>query len=146
MSFFQGVMPHLNRFDDNDILQFLMGVLEVFANINEKKKAAQSQPYLYHQQQLSAHTFSPIPPQLSSLCSKFISQSPYTRNNRVFISHKPNTPSQEQTVSPLHSTSYSSATTSLDGYSMDYSLLTQFGSLENTTNLTLYWFTFFIIL
>lgn len=76
------------------------------------KKSAQSQPYLYHQQQLSAHLLPPIPPQLPSFHSKFnrqfISQSHYPQNNKLLTPPNP--------VSPLHSTGYSSAATSVDGY------------------------------
>ncbi|XP_074038602.1 uncharacterized protein [Leptinotarsa decemlineata] len=44
MSFFQSLLPHLDRFDENELLQFQMGVLQVIANINEKKKMVPQVP------------------------------------------------------------------------------------------------------
>ncbi|VEN34554.1 unnamed protein product [Callosobruchus maculatus] len=44
ISFFQGLLPHLHKFDDSEILEFQMGVLEVISKINNKRKNNQSQP------------------------------------------------------------------------------------------------------
>nr|XP_023028467.1 uncharacterized protein LOC111516548 [Leptinotarsa decemlineata] len=38
ISFFQGLLPHLNNFDDSEILEFQMGVLEVISKIKNKRK------------------------------------------------------------------------------------------------------------
>ncbi|GBN42247.1 hypothetical protein AVEN_185545-1 [Araneus ventricosus] len=37
MAFFQGEVPHLNKFDDGEFLEFQMTVLQATANIKEKK-------------------------------------------------------------------------------------------------------------
>lgn len=58
MSFFQGVMPHLSKYDDCEVLEFQMGVLQLIANINEKRKRTQPPTFSYHHQQFSA----PQPP------------------------------------------------------------------------------------
>ncbi|XP_024080747.1 uncharacterized protein LOC112126254 [Cimex lectularius] len=36
--FFQGLLPHLNKFDDSEVLEFQMGVLEVISKIKNKQK------------------------------------------------------------------------------------------------------------
>ncbi|XP_014261981.1 uncharacterized protein LOC106674054 [Cimex lectularius] len=42
--FFQGLLPHLNKFDDSEVLEFQMGVLEVISKIkNKQKNTAQPQ-------------------------------------------------------------------------------------------------------
>lgn len=47
ISFFQGLLPHLNNFDNSEILEFQMGVLEVISKINNKRKnTVQHQPQL----------------------------------------------------------------------------------------------------
>ena len=44
ISFFQGLLPHLNKFDDSEILEFQMGVLEVISKIkNKRRNTAQPQ-------------------------------------------------------------------------------------------------------
>lgn len=41
---FQGLLPHLNKFDDSEVLEFQMGVLEVISKIkNKQKNTAQPQ-------------------------------------------------------------------------------------------------------
>lgn len=44
MSFFQGLLPHLNKFDDGEVLEFQMSVLQAIFNINNKKRSAQLPP------------------------------------------------------------------------------------------------------
>lgn len=63
MSFYQGLMPHLNKFDDSEFLEFQMGVLEVITKINNKRKiTAQPQPQFFPQQTPSYHpnSYNPI--------------------------------------------------------------------------------------
>lgn len=38
ISFVQGLLPHLNSFDDSEVLEFQMGVLEVISKIKNKRK------------------------------------------------------------------------------------------------------------
>ncbi|XP_074027112.1 uncharacterized protein isoform X2 [Leptinotarsa decemlineata] len=64
ISFFQGILPHLNNFDDSEILEFQMGVLEVISKIKNKRKNT-TQPQ-------------PLPPQTSS----------YYPNNYPFPQHQ----------------------------------------------------------
>ncbi|XP_034833800.1 uncharacterized protein [Maniola hyperantus] len=40
ISFFQGVLPHLHKYDDNEVLEFQTGVLRLISTIDAKKKAA----------------------------------------------------------------------------------------------------------
>nr|XP_023030008.1 uncharacterized protein LOC111517938 [Leptinotarsa decemlineata] len=45
ISFFQGLLPHLNNFDHSEILEFQMGVLKVISKIkNKRKNTTQPQP------------------------------------------------------------------------------------------------------
>lgn len=68
MMFFQGLLPHLNKFDDGEVLEFQMGVLQVISNINDKRKRVQPLPpqTLYynqnypHSQQPSFPQYQPI--------------------------------------------------------------------------------------
>lgn len=100
MSFFQSLLPHLDRFDENELLQFQMGVLQVIANINEKKKMVpqvpppfpQSIPTHSHSQQF-AFQLAPSFPQHSQLTQSqsstpsftqlFPTQSSSTNNNQI---------------------------------------------------------------
>ncbi|GBM52284.1 hypothetical protein AVEN_51718-1 [Araneus ventricosus] len=50
MAFFQGVVPHLNKFDDGEILEFQITVLQTIANIKEKRKRIQTPAVPYHPQ------------------------------------------------------------------------------------------------
>ncbi|GBN53184.1 hypothetical protein AVEN_177002-1 [Araneus ventricosus] len=50
MAFFQGVVPHLNKFDDGEILEFQMAVLQTIANMKEKRKRIQTPAVPYHPQ------------------------------------------------------------------------------------------------
>lgn len=38
ISFIQGLFPHQNKFDDSDILEFQMGILEEISRTNKKLK------------------------------------------------------------------------------------------------------------
>lgn len=49
MSFFQSLLPHLNKFNAEEILQFQMGVLQIISNLHERKKGA-VHPHQYTQQ------------------------------------------------------------------------------------------------
>lgn len=50
LSFFQSLLPHLNKYDASDMLEFQMGVLQVIANINQKKMISyQPSPQLWPQ-------------------------------------------------------------------------------------------------
>ncbi|XP_045776072.1 uncharacterized protein LOC123874624 [Maniola jurtina] len=40
ISFFQGVLPHLHKYDDNEVLEFQTGVLRLISTIDAKKKAS----------------------------------------------------------------------------------------------------------
>lgn len=70
ISFFQGLLPHLNNFDDSEILEFQMGVLEVISKVKNKRKNT-TQPQL-------------LPPQTPS----------YYPNNYPFSQHQPLSTSQ----------------------------------------------------
>lgn len=65
ISFFLGLLPHLNNFDDSEILEFQMGVLEVISKVKNKRKNT-TQPQL-------------LPPQTPS----------YYPNNYPFSQHQP---------------------------------------------------------
>ncbi|KAG8260565.1 hypothetical protein J6590_094135 [Homalodisca vitripennis] len=52
ISFIQGFVPHLHKFDDSEILEFQMGDLEVINIINNKRKHT-AQPQLLPQQKSS---------------------------------------------------------------------------------------------
>lgn len=43
LSFFHGMLPALDKFDENDVLKFQMGVLQLISKINDEKHRA-SQP------------------------------------------------------------------------------------------------------
>ncbi|XP_031328390.1 uncharacterized protein LOC116163088 [Photinus pyralis] len=48
ISFIQGLLPHLNKFGDSEILEFQMGVLEVISKINNKRQnTAQPRPQVF---------------------------------------------------------------------------------------------------
>ncbi|XP_054278520.1 uncharacterized protein LOC128996975 [Macrosteles quadrilineatus] len=40
LCFFQGILPHLNNFDENEILEFQMGVLQLIAGIKSARQNA----------------------------------------------------------------------------------------------------------
>lgn len=63
LSFFQGVLPSLEKFNEHEVLQFQMGVLQVIANINQQKLRTSQLPSFYSQ-----------PPSLSSQPPSFYSQ------------------------------------------------------------------------
>lgn len=44
LSFFHSLLPHLDKYDDNEMLEFQMDVLQVIANINQRKKMVSCQP------------------------------------------------------------------------------------------------------
>ncbi|PNF13603.1 hypothetical protein B7P43_G17873 [Cryptotermes secundus] len=50
MAFLQSLMPHLQKFDNEEFLQFQMEVLKVIGNINEKKKTIYTHPPYFSQQ------------------------------------------------------------------------------------------------
>ncbi|KAJ8953869.1 hypothetical protein NQ314_007196 [Rhamnusium bicolor] len=58
-SFLLSFKPHLDKFDEQDYLQFQLGVLRVIENINERKKtmSAQSPPFTYHTPAMSYGQF-----------------------------------------------------------------------------------------
>lgn len=88
ISFFQGLLPHLNKFDDSEVLEFQVGVLEVISKIkNKHKNSAQPQllppqtPSYYpnnypfpQNQSFYSNQFSPI--------NSFQPQQPLTSPNR----------------------------------------------------------------
>lgn len=74
-SFLLSLKPHLDKFDEQDYLQFQLGVLKVIESINEKKKGLLIQPPplcqyssaipYQHQFYSSAMPYSAVPQQLS---------------------------------------------------------------------------------
>lgn len=123
MSFLQSLMPHLQKFDDQDYLQFQMGVLKVIENINESKKkktfyppsnfapyhqfAPQSQPLFlnslnsteYHPQQLF---------NAPNQSNDYLFQPYTTRNQQVLLRQQiPSCSNQPSPVAPLHKVTYS---------------------------------------
>lgn len=58
LSFFNAVMPALEKFEEHEVLQFQMGVLQLISNITEKQRRP-SQPPLFFSQPMS---FQPTPP------------------------------------------------------------------------------------
>lgn len=66
VSFFQSLLPHLKKFNADDILQFQMGVLQVISNLNERKRGAIHPPqysqHNYHSSHLSHPSFPQPPP------------------------------------------------------------------------------------
>lgn len=64
LSFFQGVIPALEKFDEHEVLKFQMGVLQLISNINDEKRRV-SQPLNYPQPTTShRHFYSYILPQV----------------------------------------------------------------------------------
>lgn len=90
MAFFNSLLPHVNKFDDNDFLEFQKGVLQVVAQINEKKMVSPP-PQLYpestskssHSQQFSA----PPNPSFYSQSPQFSAQLP--SNNLTPLINQP---------------------------------------------------------
>ena len=58
LSFFHSLLPHLDKYDENEILEFQMAVLQVIANINQRKKMVSCQPSL----QLPVDSYQPPQP------------------------------------------------------------------------------------
>ena len=65
MSFFHSLMPHLEKFDDNELLQFQMGVLQVISNIKTRKPAAPDHQHFFtpslHNSSITANLLHTIP-------------------------------------------------------------------------------------
>ncbi|KAJ8945469.1 hypothetical protein NQ314_009221, partial [Rhamnusium bicolor] len=80
MAFFNSLLPHLDTFDNNNFLQFQMGVLQLISNINEKKEdgtLASSFP----------HSFTYHPPPFSTQTSRFPSKLPSTSGMNVNVNY-----------------------------------------------------------
>lgn len=72
ISFIQGLLPHLNKFDDSEILEFQMGVLETISKINKtRKNTAQPQLLPPQTQQL------PLPAIPTTIPSHSINHTPH---------------------------------------------------------------------
>ncbi|XP_043483602.1 uncharacterized protein LOC122512050 [Leptopilina heterotoma] len=91
MSFFQGVIPHLEKFSSEEVLQFQMGVLQLISTINERKNYQAPNP------------FSLMQPPTYNTPSPFQSQT-YIAPNRFSST---NSPSPQRQTSPHPSTSFS---------------------------------------
>lgn len=85
ISFFQGLMPHLNKLDDSEILEFQMGVLEVISKIKNKRKNT-AQPQLLPLQISSYHPNNYPFPQHQSFST---SQMPYSNQFSAINSFQP---------------------------------------------------------
>lgn len=86
MSFFQGLLPHLNKFDDGEVLEFQMDVLQVISRINDKKKTGQlpppqTYPY-YYQCPRPQRQSSSFPYSQQSYANQFNSNSTLTQNQQ----------------------------------------------------------------
>lgn len=109
MAFLQSLLPHLQQFDNQDYLQFQMGVLKVIENINESKKekhfatSSNFAPY----QQMFVNTSNPTqyhPRQLFNTpnhSNVFLSQPYSTENQQIPSCCKQLTP-----VTTCHEVSY----------------------------------------
>lgn len=96
ISFFQGLMPHLNKFDDSEILEFQMGVLELISKINNKRKNT-AQP-LPHASQTHSYYPNNYPfPQYQPCPS---SQMPYSNQFSPINSFQTIQPQTHQTPNP----------------------------------------------
>lgn len=60
LSFFQGILPALEKFEEPEVLKFQMGVLQLISNINDEKRRA-SQLLNYPQPQSHASQLHQIP-------------------------------------------------------------------------------------
>jgi hypothetical protein len=58
LSFFHSLLPHLDKYDENEILEFQMAVPQVMANINRRKNMVSCQPSL----QLPIDSYQPPQP------------------------------------------------------------------------------------
>lgn len=157
MSFFQGVIPHLNKFDDSEVLEFQIGVLRVISTINEKKRTSQPSTFPYHPQRYSV----PQPPSFPNpqpSCSSYFNlsstyQSPFSQQLQSFDSQNnpiPNPNNQkhrtereppvaqhtQSAAQYYHDFSQSSAATSPDIYSTGNASPAPSGSSENTIDFT----------
>ncbi|KAJ8943581.1 hypothetical protein NQ314_009706 [Rhamnusium bicolor] len=111
--------PHLDKFDEQDYLQFQLGVLRVIENINERKKtmSAQPPPFTYHTPAMpygQFHAYSHSPMANSAPISSYQTLHPPATLNLGF-SHpregfnNPNSSYQQENEVPLP---YSSPSTS----------------------------------
>jgi hypothetical protein len=41
LCFFQGILPHLRKYNENELLEFQIGVLQLISRINDKKQTVQ---------------------------------------------------------------------------------------------------------
>lgn len=158
MSFFQGVIPHLNKFGDREVLEFQMGVLGVISMINEKKRTSQRPTLPYHRQQQSvpqppsfpipepssSSCFNPPPTYQTSISQQHLSfdsqnnpiPNPNNLNNYT-IRREPSETQRTQSATQYYDDfSQSSAATSPDIYPTDDPSPAPSGSPENTFDFT----------
>lgn len=113
ISFIQGLLPHLNKFDDGEILEFQMGVLETISKINKKRKNT-AQPQLLPPQTPTCYPNNYPFPQYQSYPTSQMSFSNHFTANNSFQPHQPQT--HQFLNSQTHSISNTSSATSPEAY------------------------------
>ncbi|XP_068084807.1 uncharacterized protein [Anabrus simplex] len=95
MSFLRSLMPHLDKFDEQDFLQFQIEVLKVIERINERKKGMVAHPptHFHYSTTMPAHQQFPTQPstQPNQFCNR---PSPIFLQNQNFSGLPPSFPSQ----------------------------------------------------
>ena len=57
LSFFHSIMPALEKFDEHEVLDFQMGVLQLISNMNKKKMKASQPPSFFSQPTLVSQSY-----------------------------------------------------------------------------------------
>lgn len=95
MSFLRSLMPHLDKFDEQDFLQFQIEVLKVIEKINERKKGMVVHPPTLFHYSTTMPSHQQFPTQSSSQPNQFSNHpSPFFLQNQKFSGLPPSVPSQ----------------------------------------------------